>query len=187
MQTIVFLDFDDVLAIHPEHTSQRVVTALRSGSAGDFTELWANVFHDALKANLRTLYDEFHPQFVISSTWSTYLSRAEVSDVLIRGGLGFVGAALHLDWRSATEVGSFRASDISSWIARQGRLLGLTYVILDDTSSGHTLYGTALEPHVVFCDEWQGFVALRLEQARAILRQQLHSKSLPGANLPRCS
>lgn len=173
MQTIVFLDFDDVLAIHPEHTSQQVVAALRSGCPDDFAELWANVFDEMPKANLRALYDEFNPRFVISSTWSTYLSRVEVSDVLTRGGLDFVAAALHVNWRSATDVGTFRATDISSWLEQNGSPLQLAYVILDDTASGHTLYGTSMAPHAVFCEEWQGFIGIRLEQARAILREQL--------------
>ncbi|WP_295995121.1 HAD domain-containing protein [Rugamonas sp.] len=173
MQTIVFLDFDDVLAVHPEHTSQHVVAALRSGSPDQFAELWANVFHEAACKNLRALYDEFTPHFVISSSWATYLSRGEVGDVLVRGGLDFVAAALHSDWRSATDVGSFRATEINSWLKRQGGPQGFAYVILDDTASGHTLYGTLLKAQTVFCDEWQGFLDIRLAEAQKILRHQL--------------
>lgn len=173
MQTIVFLDFDDVLAVHTEHTSHQVVSALRSGRPDQFAGLWANVFHETPRQNLRTLYDEFVPQFIVSSTWATYLSREEVSEVLVRGGLDFVAAGLHADWRSATDVGSFRATDICAWLERNGPLHQLGYVILDDTASGRTLYGTHLEPYVVFCDEWHGFIDIRLEQAQMILRKQL--------------
>jgi hypothetical protein len=173
MQTIVFLDFDDVLAVHPEHTSQHVVAALRSGSPDQFAELWANVFHETARKNLRVLYDEFTPQFVISSSWATYLSRGEVSEVLVRGGLDFVAAALHTAWRSAIDLGSFRATEINSWIERNAGPLGFAYVILDDTASGHTLYGTLLQPRVVFSDEWQGFLDIQLAQAQKILRHQL--------------
>lgn len=182
MQTLVFLDFDDVLAVHPEHTSQQVVAALRSGCPDQFAELWANVFHEALRQNLRTLYDEFTPQFIISSTWATYLSREEVGDVLARGGLAFAAAALHPDWRSATDVGAFRATEISAWLKRHGGLRGFAYVILDDTASGHTLFGTVLEPYVVFCDEWQGFTERRFEQAQTILRAQLGADSVQDAD-----
>lgn len=182
MQTLVFLDFDDVLAVHPEHTSRRVVVALRSGSPDQFAELWANVFHETARQNLRELFDEFAPQFVISSSWATFLSRAEVSEVLVRGGLDFVARALHVDWRSAVEIGAFRASDVTTWLRRYGGPLQSAFVILDDTASGHSLYGTPLQQNVVFCEEWQGFIDIRLVQAQAILRRQLRVKSTPDAS-----
>lgn len=177
MQTLVFLDFDDVLAVHPEHTSRRVVAALRSGFPEQFVELWANIFHESLRQNLRTLHDEFLPKFVISSTWATYLSRTEVSDVLIRGGLDFVAATLHYDWRSAIDIGNFRATDIAAWLERHSDPHQSAFVILDDTASGHTLCGMPLEPYVVFCEEWQGFTEVRLGQAQTILRAQLRAYS----------
>lgn len=177
MQTLVFLDFDDVLAIHPEHTSRRVVAALRSGFPEQFADLWANVFHEIPRQNLRNLYDEFFPKFVISSTWATYLSCTEVTDVLVRGGLDFVAGALHVDWRSAVEIGAFRASDVTTWFRRYGGPLQSAFVILDDTASGHSLYGTPLQQNVVFCEEWQGYIGIRLAQAQAILRNQLRIKS----------
>jgi hypothetical protein len=177
MQTLVFLDFDDVVAVHPEHTSRQVVAALRSGCPERFSELWANVFHESPRQNLKALYDEFLPKFVISSTWATYLSRTEVSDVLIRGGLDFVAAGLHSDWRSAVDIGNFRATDITTWLERHGGGQQFAFVILDDTASGHSLYGTPLQQHVVFCEEWQGFIDIRLPQAQAILHKQLRVES----------
>ncbi|MEO7495084.1 MAG: HAD domain-containing protein [Massilia sp.] len=111
MKTIVFLDFDDVLAVHPEYTSSEVVAALKSSAADQAVELWENVFQPAARANLRTLHDEFAPQFVISSSWATYMSQGQVSEVLARSGLGFVAEALHGDWRSAIDVGAFRVTD----------------------------------------------------------------------------
>jgi hypothetical protein len=100
------------------------------------------------------------------------MSRDEIQDVLIRGGLGFVAASLHSRWRSATEVGSFRVTDIVAWLRTNGATRPIAYVILDDLSSGRTLVGSVLEPHTVFCDEWVGFVGIQLERAVAILRAQ---------------
>ena len=171
MKTIVFLDFDDVLAVHPEHTSSAVVAALKFG--GEAAELWENVFHMRARANLRTLYDEFAPQFVISSSWATYLSRDQVADVLTRGRLGFVAEALHEDWRSALDVGAFRVTDISRWIQQHEHEPPFAYVILDDVSSGQTLYGSPLQSSTVFCAEWEGFIDSRLIDAQIILRTQL--------------
>lgn len=176
MKTIVFLDFDDVLAVHPEHTSSAVVAALKFGRAGEAAELWENVFHERARANLRTLYDEFEPQFVISSSWATYLSRDQVAEVLTKGGLGFVADAMHIDWRSAVDVGAFRVTDISRWIQQHEHELPFAYTILDDTSSGKSLLGTPLESHAVFCAEWTGFVDNQLQTAQKILRVQLSNK-----------
>ena len=172
MKPLVFLDFDDVIAIHPDYTSGVVLAALRSGKPHLATELWANVFHQELMANLARLHHEFDPSYVISSTWSTYLSRDEIQEVLIRGGLGFVAASLHSNWRSATEVGSYRVTDIAAWLRTNGAAQPLAYVILDDLSSGRTLVGSVLEPDTVFCDEWVGFTGIQLERARAILLAQ---------------
>ena len=173
MKTIVFLDFDDVLAIHHDHTSSKVVEALRSEAVGQDPELWDNLFHESGRANLRALYDEFQPSFVISSSWATYLLLEEMREVLTRGGLGFVAGALHEDWRSAVNVGSFRATEISAWLLRHSQSPSPAHVILDDTSSGKTLVGTPLESITVFCEEWTGFVDNRLEAAQKILREQM--------------
>jgi hypothetical protein len=173
MKTIVFLDFDDVLAVHPEYTSSAVVAALKSGEADQAAELWESIFHHTARANLRTLYDEFAPQFVISSSWATYMSRGQVSEVLARSGLGFVAEALHKDWRSAIDVGAFRVTDISRWIQQHEHELPFAYVILDDVSSGQTLYGSPLQPSTVLCREWEGFMDSQLIEAQIILRTQL--------------
>ncbi|NVI84031.1 HAD domain-containing protein [Janthinobacterium sp. BJB401] len=172
MKPLVFLDFDDVIAIHPDYTSGVVLAALRSGKPHLTTELWANVFHQELRANLARLHHEFEPIYVISSSWATYMSRDEIQNVLIRGGLGFVAASLHSRWRSATEVGSFRVTDIVAWLRANGSPRPFAYVILDDLSSGRTLVDSVLEPRTVFCDEWVGFARIQFERARAILLAQ---------------
>ena len=172
MKPLVFLDFDDVIAIHPDYTSGVVVAALRSGKPHLATELWDNVFHQELRANLARLHHEFEPSYVISSSWSTYMSREEIQEVLIRGGLDFVAASLHSNWRSATELGSYRVTDIAAWLRTNGSARTFAYVILDDLASGRTLVGSVLEPHTVFCDEWVGFTGIQLERAVAILRAQ---------------
>ena len=173
MKTIVFLDFDDVLAIHHEHTSSGVVAALKSGTADQAVELWKNIFNHIAQANLRTLHDEFRPTFVISSSWATYLSREQVSNVLNRAGLAFVAQSLHKHWRTAIKVGAFRATEIQNWLQHHEYELPFAYAILDDTSSGKSLFGTFLESHAVFCEEWTGFVDNRLHAAQKILRVQL--------------
>lgn len=170
VQNLVFLDFDDVLAVSPDHTSSHVVTALKTCTADKVPGLWLNIFNETARKNLRILYDEFRPKFVISSTWATYMSREQVEEVLTRSGMAFVAAALHPQWRSAVELGSSRASDIRSWLEKNTTLSSFNYVILDDVASGATMYGSSLESRAVFCDEWEGFLDARLVQAQQILK-----------------
>jgi len=66
-------------------------------------------------------------------------------------------------------------SEINSWLEQHGGHSAYAYVILDNVSSGQTLYGSPLQSHIVFCDEWIGFVDLRLKEAQAILHRQFQN------------
>jgi hypothetical protein len=70
MRPIVFLDFDDVLAVHEVHTSYRVIDAFARGNLDALPELWTYVFDAGAKEHLRTLHNEFQPAYVISSSWA---------------------------------------------------------------------------------------------------------------------
>lgn len=79
------------------------------------------------------------------------------------------------------DIGAFRASEINSWFQRLGGHSAYAYVILDDASSGRTLYGSSLQSRTFFCGEWIGFVNLRLREAQAVLREQLPALGLGRA------
>lgn len=175
MKTLIFLDFDDVIAIDPDYTSSDVVVAIRSADPHLPVQLWSSIFHPVPRGNLKQLHQKFRPEYVISSTWATYLSLDEIRQVLTRGGLGFVAEALHANWRSAVELGSFRATEIAAWLRMHAGAGPVAYVILDDASSGRTLVGSPLECRTVFCKEWTGFTAAELERAVEILLAQKNS------------
>jgi hypothetical protein len=119
------------------------VAAFKSGFLEQFAELWANVFHENLRQNLRTLHDVFLRKLVFSSTWATYLSLAKISEVLVRSGLDCFAGALYVNWRSVMDVGSFRATELRPWLKRNGPTSRFAYLILDDTVIGYTVHGMA--------------------------------------------
>lgn len=68
MKTLIFLDFDDVIAIDPDYTSSDVVAAIRSADPHFPVQLWSNIFHQVPRGNLEQLHQKFQPEYVISST-----------------------------------------------------------------------------------------------------------------------
>lgn len=170
---LVFLDFDDVLAIHAEYTSYQVVTAFKLGASENFPELWELVFDKQAKTNLKTLAEEFSPQFVISSSWAAYLSRGQVRELLNRTGLGFVDSRLAKRWRTFEVHGTSRATEIINWLKKAPQGQSRPFVVLDDTGSGHSLPSSELGGRSVLCQQWHGFLSEELSKAQAILREQL--------------
>lgn len=172
MRPLVFLDFDDVLAVHPIHTGYRVIEAFSQGATADVLELWAGVFDDKARRNLQTLHDEYQPDYVISSSWASYLDRRQIADVLKRTGLQFVEAGLHEHWRTPRSETSSRLSEVESWLELHPAEDKNPYVIIDDQMSGASLCGSWLEKRTVFCDAWVGFSYAKLRTARKILSCQ---------------
>lgn len=75
LQLLIFLDFDDVLAIDPYKNSPQGMFVFRSGFIDDATGLWQGLFHELARSNLLTLHNEFEPEYIISSSWTMFLSR----------------------------------------------------------------------------------------------------------------
>jgi len=173
MGPLVFLDFDDVLAVHRFHTGFRVIEAFSQGIAGDVPELWANVFDGRARRNLQTLHDEYQPDYIISSSWASYLDREQIAEVLKRTGLQFVEAGLHEQWCTPRDNTSSRLSEIESWLTLYAPDNERPYIIIDDHLSGGTLSSSRLVGRTVFCDAWVGFQHQKLRTARKILSCQI--------------
>lgn len=174
MRSIVVLDVDDVLAVHQEHNSFQVLAAFKHGDLDDVPNLWKHLFDAAARKNLRTLHEEFVPEYVISSSWTSFLDREQICAVLHRTGLTFVAENLHQDWCTPRGNGSYRLTEIDGWL--EMHTLGTPhrpYVILDDRISGQSLPGSHLEERAVLCDAWVGFTHPKLRSAQKILRDQL--------------
>lgn len=116
MRIIVIADIDDVIAIHQVHNSHHVIAAFEQAALDDVPRLWEHLFDASACKNLRTLHDEFAPQYVISSSWTSFLDRAQICEVFRRTGLNFVAENLHFDWRTPREEGSYRLTEIEGWL-----------------------------------------------------------------------
>lgn len=56
----------------------------------DWLDLWKNVSDTSAAERLKSLHDEFNPIFIVSSSWASYLSRTQMSQVFSRTKLSFV-------------------------------------------------------------------------------------------------
>lgn len=176
MRPIVFLDIDDVLAVHQVHNGYGVCDAFANGTVDAVPELWQNVFDAAACRNLLTLHNEFTPTYVISSSWASFLEREQIDQVLERTGLQFVLNNFHEQWRTPRENLLGRREQIEEWLKLCSLGQDLAYVIIDDPMSGETLRGSRLEDKTVFCDAWVGFTYPKLRTARRILQAQQRNK-----------
>jgi len=177
VRPIAFLDFDDVLAVHRVHNSTQVHFAFKSDALDDVPELWQWVFHYSARTNLQTLHEEFQLEYVISSSWTGFLSREQICEVMRRTGLDFVAENLHAVWCTPREPGSYRLTEIEAWLDEHNMIERRPFVILDDELSGQSIPGSDLESRSVLCDAWTGFMYPQLRVAQLILYQQLSSAS----------
>ena len=126
------------------------------------------------RTNLVALHDEFWPQYVISSSWSNYLSEGQMREVFKRSGLAFVADNMHRRWTTPKAQGPSRTKEIQSWIAAHGQP-DQPLLVIDDLDSGQGLLESLPDQQnlVVLCEPWIGFVAAKLAEAQIKLRAQL--------------
>lgn len=177
MRPLVFLDFDDVLAVHHFQNIYEVMDSLSRGETSSTSGLWRDVFDTVAKRNLGALHIVFVPNYVITSTWASYLNREQIELVLSRTGLQFVQENLCEEWRTPRNASSNRLSEIESWLDRYAASSHSTYVIIDDKVSGGALVDSWLERKTVFCDAWVGFTSAKLAEARRVLQRQTLSQA----------
>lgn len=152
MRPLVVLDLDDVLAIHPKYNSLEVLAAFRAKALDDVPSLWKYLFDSSACKNLKTLHDEFDPEHVVSSSWTSFLDREQICEVLRRTGLGFVVDNFHQDWCTPREDDFHRLAEIEGWLEMHTLGTPRPYVILDDLMSGQSLQGSHLEERAVLCE-----------------------------------
>lgn len=174
MRPIIFLDIDDVLAISREYTSSQVMTTLKSSDLEAWPELWAGLMFAEARANLMALHSEFWPQYVISSSWSNYLTRERMQVIFRRTELNFVASNMHKRWTTPKGMGPSRTDEIRNWIAKHGRRRQ-AMLVLDDHESGLGLRASSLDHQglVILCEPRVGFIAEKLVGAQRLLRAQM--------------
>lgn len=173
MKPTVFLDFDDVLAVHQVHNGYRVFDAFSDEERDLVPELWTSVFDAGARKNLLALHEEFKPNYVISSSWASHLNHDQICEVLSRTGLQFVRENLSEHWCTPRDSVSGRLSEIEAWLEQHVTEGYPSYLIIDDHVSGWALSDSWLEDRTVFCDAWLGFTYAKLCTAQKILRKQL--------------
>lgn len=179
MAPLLFLDLDDVLVLDARHTRAQVRGVFAVADPGgldrpELQALWGGLIDAAARANLRQLHEEFRPAYVISSSWSRFLSRDQFCELCRRTALAFVASRLHARWATPQQPGRSRLEDI--WLWQQAHLEKATPLLaLDDEESGWSLAGSHLDAagQVVLCEVGVGLTAEKLGQARQLLRAQL--------------
>lgn len=177
MAPLCFIDMDDVLVLDARYTSYQVRECFRLADM-NWPELWDGLIDTVARTNLRALHDEFAPTYVISSSWTKFLSREQLVEVFRRTGLDFVVDNLHVEWATPKASGCYRAEEIYRWFDRampgQAPTV-LPVLVLDDDESGWTLADCPLDRagQVVLCEVWKGLTDEKLVQAQQLLRAQL--------------
>lgn len=174
-RAVVFLDIDDVFAVHRLYNTRQVLAVLAGDESIDAEQVWQQIFHPLARDNLRRLHDEFHPWYVISSSWTLHLTKEQLCEAFRQTGLEFVADNLHEFWCTPRDDDSYRLTEIDSWLDTHASLTPIAYLILDDELSGQSLVGSHLEGVVVFCEESVGFLYPQLQAARAILASPVGS------------
>jgi len=175
MKPLIFLDMDDVMCVDDQYHSTEMLLYFQAKKTHS-AELWEHLVSKTAAENLRQLHAEFLPLYVISSSWATFLSREQMCEALTRTGLEFIVKNLHDDWRTPRALSSSRRDEIEWWL-EANREPDQSFLVIDDTHSGHTLMGSYLahEGHLVLCSAGgrTGFNSDKLEIACRRLRRQL--------------
>lgn len=165
VRPLLFLDFDDVLVLNLD------------GNPGGYDaiapnpppDIWQKLFHAPAVAVLRTVFEEFAPAYVITTSWLQFLHPEGLVQILRRCGLDFVADNLHEQPEAPFTRGRTRADAIAAWLQANHR--GEPYVILDDTLSGTGLDQPIWQKgeRVVLCDVRIGLLPDHLPAIRRAL------------------
>ncbi len=177
---MLLLDIDDVACLNRPYGGYDVALALSPKSRGKASAppgLWSELFDATACGHLRRIDDEFHPTYVISSSWKRVLDDVKLRDALSRGGLGFVVDSLHREMVTPTIKGrTNRWAEICAWLQSHPEFSS-RWVVLDDDLSGTGLdAGLASETSqfIVKCRENIGVTEVeyaKLRVAFALRRQ----------------
>lgn len=178
MRPIFFTDMDDVLAVSQQFTSYQVIQAFKLNDL-DYPELWDGLVLPEARDNLRALHEEFWPQYVVSSSWSNYMSREQMQEVFRRTGMDFVADNFHKHWTTPKGTGSARVTEIDNWM-RKHLQRKQAALVLDDHESGWNLHESHLDKAglVVLCDPYVGLVREKYLDAQRLLRAQIGPASV---------
>jgi hypothetical protein len=177
MRPIIFLDIDDVIAIDPSFTGITIHDALQNEWATISRCFWQQFFAEAIE-NLVLLHQRFFCQYVISSSWSNYLSQHQIEYAFEQAGLDFIASNLHRHWRTPKSESPGRVSEIQNWISKYSHR-EQPILIIDDQDSGWNLINSIFDNNkqLLTCEPKVGFVSAKLETAIQLLAKQVDRNS----------
>jgi hypothetical protein len=174
---LVFLDFDDVLAINRTYSGYDVVSPGPKPA-----DLYEKLFHKPAVALLLHVIDVHDPKIVITTSWLRFFERAAMEQLLINTRMSAVAGALHPQWEAPADRLMSRLGQIDRWLAANHN--GESYVVLDDWTSGTELSASMhdLDERVVFCDEGVGLHRGHWPQITKALSTPWSPASFAGRN-----
>jgi hypothetical protein len=172
LKPIIFLDMDDVMVTSVVFNGYQVIRSFDLGQSNTWPELWNGLVLNEARENLCLLHEEFLPHYVISSSWTSHLTRQQMIEVFERTKLEFIVKNLHDEWTTPKGRENDRNLEIETWLKLHGKSERI--LILDDDHSGWSLQESALHKRgcVVLCSGGVGFVADKLEEAQQALLSQ---------------
>lgn len=172
---IVFLDLDDVLVVSQVYTRYQVIATFKAGDLDGWPEMRANLVLPEARDNLAALHREFALHYVVSSSWTKYLDRAQIDEVFLRTGLEFIVHSMHPQWTTPKSEHSARLDEIEAWIDAHHQP-GQPVLVLDDPTSGGGMVDSTLDlmGYLLLCEPSIGFVTAKLAAAQRALRAQIN-------------
>jgi hypothetical protein len=161
---IIFLDFDDVIALNTVYGGYDVVSP-----GAKPADLYIKLFNPTAVAVLLHLVKLHNPRVVITTSWLRFLERDGMEQLLRKTAMVAVADSLHDAWEAPPMREMTRLEQIDVWLALHHK--GEPYVVLDDVLSGTGLLRSSHDrtKRVVFCEEGVGLNEGHLAQINAAL------------------
>ena len=182
---VLFLDLDDVLVLNSPYGGYDVALALatseRDGGQVPPSELWKKLVAPEAGRLLRQIHDEFHPLYVMSTSWWWLMNDQALKEALICSGLDFVVTSLHADMSTPKRRRpDLRWNEIKNWLQFHPAYAD-RWVVLDDELSGTGLQVDEADeswPYIVLCKGGVGLTNVEYLRLRDAFLQRTRAPTV---------
>lgn len=168
MRPIIFLDLDDVLCLNAPYGGHHAKQALSEGTLRALSEL---LFDKQATQHLRSIHQRFHPQYVLSTSWSKLFEKSDLVTVLKCCGVEYVADSLHPEWTTPkSRSHGIRSAEIRLWLASHMECAD-RWVVVDDELSGSGFHHWLQKDrqYVVLCQQEVGLQEIEANQLIRLL------------------